>query len=204
MRFWRLDYVVRLGLLIGLTFSCCPSSALANDTLWGNWWAVLHREVPCKRGVGFFAGQTYDWSEMNFAMASWQALYDYETIWLHDAPEGLGIRLEGNLGMAGGTEFSGARFVASANFLAVYEFKPRGKAAVVPYIEGGAGLVYTDFQRSDQGFRVNFNPVAGVGLRKGSTFLTARLFHLSNAGLDHHNRGMNAIMLGIGIYLGSR
>ncbi len=34
--------------------------------------------------------------------------------------------------------------------------------------------------------------------------MTLRLFHLSNSGLDHHNRGVNALMLGAGMYLDPR
>ena len=45
--------------------------------------------------------------------------YDYEAIWPHEAPDALGIRFEGNLGAATGTEFSGARLMASGNVLAV-------------------------------------------------------------------------------------
>ncbi len=123
--------MMRLGLLPACLLVGNPSVVLAADTLWENWRAVLRREVPCERALGFYAGQAYDWSEMNFAMASWQALYDYESIWLHNAPEGLGIRLEGNLGLAGGTEFSGPRLMASANFLAVYELKSRQEQATI-------------------------------------------------------------------------
>jgi lipid A 3-O-deacylase len=198
----RLAIVTRLGLLTGCILFGNPSDSLANDTLWENWGAVLRGEVPCERAVGIYAGQTYDWSAMNFALLSYQVLYDHETIWRHRAPDGLGVRLEGNIGPAGGTEFSGTRLMASTNVLAVYELKPREKHTIVPYIEGGIGLIYTDFQRPGQGSRVNFNPVAGVGLRRGSMFLSLRLFHVSNGGLDQDNRGLNALVLGAGIYLG--
>jgi hypothetical protein len=138
---------------------------------------------------------------MQFFLASWQALYDYEAIWPHEAPDALGIRFEGNLGAATGTEFSGARLMASGNVLAVYDLAPFGTPKFAPYVEAGVGLIYTDFQRKGQGLRMNFNPVAGIGIRMGSRFLTLRLHHLSNGGLDDDNRGINSVILGFGIYL---
>ena len=200
----HLAIMLRLGLLTACVVISNPSDSLAKGTLWENWGAVLRGEVPCEPAVGIYAGQSYDWSEMNFGLVSYQVLYDHETIWLHQAPDGLGVRLEGNIGPAGGTEFSGARLMASANVLAVYELTSREKQTIVPYIEGGIGVIYTDFQRSGQGSRVNFNPVAGVGLRRGPMFLSLRLFHVSNAGLNDDNRGFNGLVLGAGVYLGGR
>jgi lipid A 3-O-deacylase len=37
----------------------------------------------------------------------------------------------------------------------------------------------------------------------GSKFLVLRLHHVSNAGLDDENRGINSVLLGFGVYLGS-
>jgi hypothetical protein len=74
-------------------------------------------------------------------MVSLQQLYDYEAIWHHRAPDGLGIRMEADVGAATGTEFSGQRLISSGNFLAVYEFGSPKKSQIVPYIEGGAGLI---------------------------------------------------------------
>jgi hypothetical protein len=162
---------------------------------------VLRGQAPHEQALGFYAGTAHDWSDMQFFLASWQALYDYEAIWPHQAPDALGIRFEGNLGTAAGTEFSGARLVASGNLLAVYDLEAYGTPKFKPYVEAGIGLIYTDFQREDQGLRLNFNPVAGVGVRMGSSFLTLRLHHLSNGGLHKDNRGINSIVLGFGLYL---
>jgi hypothetical protein len=164
---------------------------------------ALRGEVPHETAVGLYAGKAYDWSEMYFFLASWQALFDYDALWPHPAPEGLKLRFEGNAGAAVGTEFPGERLVVSGNFLAVYQFGDPQTARLVPYVEGGVGGIYTDFQREGQGSRVNFNPVAGVGLRTKSAFLTLRLHHLSNGYLNHHNRGINSIVLGVGIYVGA-
>lgn len=165
------------------------------------WSAVFRGEAPHEKALGLYLGTAYDWSDMQFALASCQAFYRYKAVGPDNAPDVLGVRFEGNLGTAVGTEFSGARLVASGNFLAVYDLPAYGTPRLVPYVEGGVGLIYTDFQRQDQGLRVNFNPVAGVGVRMGSTFLTLRLHHVSNGGLHKKNRGLNSIVLGLGVYL---
>jgi len=190
-----------LVIVIGTIFIIGPAKGSERPGLWEKWSAVLTGKAPHEQALGLYLGTAYNWSDMQFVLASWQALYDYETIWPHDAPDALGIRFEGNLGTATGTEFSGARLVASGNFLAVYNLEPWGTSTFIPYVEAGVGLIYTDFQRDGQGLRLNFNPVAGVGLRKDSMFLTLRLHHLSNGGLDDENDGINSIVLGFGMYL---
>jgi hypothetical protein len=165
------------------------------------WAAVFRGEAPHEKALGLYLGTAYDWSDMQFALASGQALYRYKAVGPDNAPDALGVRFEGNLGTAVGTEFSGARLVASGNFLAVYDLPAYGTPKFIPYVEGGVGLIYTDFQRKRQGLRLNFNPVAGVGVRMGSTFLTLRLHHISNGGLHHENRGLNSVVLGFGKYL---
>ncbi len=182
------------------------SCARAQESLSDRWLDVLRGRAPHETALGLYAGRAYDWSDLYFFLGSWQTLYDYETIWGHRAPDGLGIRLEGNLGVATGTEFSGERLVASGNFLAVYEFgapQRRCASGFVPYVEAGVGLIYTDFQREGQAYRVNFNPVAGFGIRNRTTFVVLRLHHLSNGGLNDDNRGINSVVLGFGVYLGS-
>ncbi len=182
---------------------CIAAQAQQTSSLRENLWNALQGRTPHETAIGLYAGTAYDWSDMSFGMASVQVLYDHDAIWPHRAPDGLSIRLEASAGAATGTEFSGERFVTSGNFLAVYEFGSPKDTRVVPYVEAGAGLIYTDFQRQDQACRVNFNPVAGVGVRMGSAFLVLRLHHLSNGGLSEDNRGVNSVVLGLGIYLGS-
>ncbi|RMH43391.1 MAG: acyloxyacyl hydrolase, partial [Gammaproteobacteria bacterium] len=73
-----------------------------------------------------------------------------------------------------------------------------------PYIEGGIGLIYSDFQVAGQGLRFNFNPQLGIGLDRltGETgwFADLRLHHISNGNLHHDNRGINSLALVTGIY----
>ena len=195
--------VAWLASLAGAIVLFGSSWVRAEDALAERWFGVLQGKAPHETALGFYGGMAYDWSDMCFGLVSWQALYNYEAIWPHRAPEGLGIRFEASAGAATGTEFSGERLVASGNFLAVYEFDAPAKGKIVPYIEAGVGLIYTDFQREDQAFRLNFNPVAGFGLRMGRTFIVLRAHHLSNGDLDDDNRGINSVVLGFGMYLGS-
>ena len=178
-----------------------PAHAGTENSLGENLLNALGGRVPHETALGLYAGTAYDWSDMSFYLASWQALFDYDEIWPHRVPDGLGIRLETDAGVAAGSEFSGERLVASGNFLAVYEFGSPKSSRVVPYVEAGVGLIYTDFQREDQGCRLNFNPVAGFGIRMGSKFIVLRAHHLSNGGLDDDNRGINSVVLGFGFYL---
>ena len=192
---------VTIVLSIVLAVFIGPLQASERPGLWDKWCAVLTGQAPHEQALGLYLGTAYDWSDMQFLLASWQSLYDYETIWPHAAPDALGIRFEGNLGTATGTEFSGARLVGSGNVLAVYNLETWRTSKFVPYVEAGIGLIYTDFQRDGQGQRLNFNPVAGVGARMGSAFLTLRLHHVSNGGLDDDNHGINSVVLGFGMYL---
>jgi hypothetical protein len=184
--------------LLGITPGGAPPPA---ESLGQRWAQILRGEVAHASAWGLQGGMAYDWADLGFGQLTVSHLYDYEHVWLHDAPPGLGIRFEGTLGAAGGSEFSGARLMTSAGFLAVYEFQrpPAGEARF--YVEGGVGLIYTDFQREDQGLRVNFNPVAGLGWRWPRQFLTLRLHHISNGGLHPENRGINSVVLGWGRYL---
>ncbi len=190
-----------LTVLVGTALLSTCDRARAADSLGENLLNVLRGRTPHETALGLYAGMAYDWSDMYFSMASLQALYDYEAIWPHRAPDGLGIRLEANAGAATGSEFSGERFIASGNLLAVYEFGAPQSARFVPYVEAGVGLIYTDFRREDQRWRLNFNPVAGFGIRMGSSFIVLRLHHLSNGELDDENRGINSVVLGFGFYL---
>jgi len=96
--------------------------------------------------------------------------------------------------------------------LAHYRLNSLSWARLTPYLEGGLGLVYTDFQVKDpeppyesQGSRINFNPVIGIGLDFNRNpadryFAAVRLSHISNADLNSENRGVNSIIFQVGRY----
>ena len=75
-----------------------------------------------------------------------------------------------------------------------YVFEP--KCRFHPYLFGGAGILYGDFDRRETGHRLNFNPQFGAGFYyalndSASLILEYRHIHISNAGMDERNSGLN-------------
>lgn len=75
-----------------------------------------------------------------------------------------------------------------------------------PYVEGGVGGSYSNFQRRDLGSDLNFLLFAGVGVRwriSPSLALEAgyRYRHLSNANLGTSNPGLNTHQFLVGLVL---
>ena len=67
---------------------------------------------------------------------------------------------------------------------------------IAPYLEGGLGMIYTTQHTREQGTQYNFISQAGLGLQfflDKHFALTGgyRFRHLSNAGLDKQNRGID-------------
>ena len=65
-----------------------------------------------------------------------------------------------------------------------------------PYVFIGAGVVRANVNRRETRSRINFNPQGGLGSRfrltdKMSLILEYRHVHISNAGLDEDNAGLN-------------
>ena len=74
-------------------------------------------------------------------------------------------------------------------------------AKIIPYFQLGAGIVYNDAYKDDTqsaiGQAIEFTPQASLGLHyllsNNWTIDAEAIFHhISNAGLDHRNRGINA------------
>ena len=152
--------------------------------------------------TGNFATSYSPGNDIQFMQISAAALYDYDQVWPHRAPEPLRFKIEASAGLANIAGTSGNRAVASANMLALYFIDPLTTTRVRPYVEAGIGIIYTDYQINDQGLRVNFNPQLGIGseinLNGTPYFVAARLHHISNGGLDDDNRAINSLMLQIG------
>ena len=82
-----------------------------------------------------------------------------------------------------------------------YNIVPKG-SRFVPYVQIGVGIVYTDAYRDGTqnaiGNQIEFTPQASVGCqylinRKWSISAELIFHHISNAGIDHRNRGINAV-----------
>ncbi len=73
---------------------------------------------------------------------------------------------------------------------------------LIPFIEAGGGVLFTNHDIPANTNNVNFTPQGGFGihfLRPGKSgqnnraiTLTGKYLHISNAGLDHRNSGINA------------
>ena len=158
---------------------------------------------PEQTGGAIVVGSSYDpHPNFNFVQLSLMALYDYEQIMPHRAPDPLRFKVEGNLGLA---DDSGKRLLTSINILALYYLRTLEKGCLRPYVEAGVGIVYSDFQVDGQGLRINFNPQAGIGTEwqasEGQCWYGAlRAYHISNGSLHRDNRGINALTLQLGLY----
>jgi hypothetical protein len=93
-------------------------------------------------------------------------------------------------------------FGAAVNpFGLVWDFDTRGR--VVPYIELGGGVLFTNTQVPVGTSRINFTTAGAVGLhfltRRAAWTADLRFMHISNAGLTNANPGINTLQLRLGI-----
>jgi len=189
------DFVIKLavGIILFILIISWQRKAWANGD--------RQDEVPSRYGMAAVLGKTYDpTNDIDFLLVSGCALYDYDRVWPHRAPEPLRFKVEYSLGA---TLRPHNRIMASVGMLALYYLDNFSGHVLRPYVEAGIGIIYTDFQVEGQGLRVNFNPQAGIGIEfpktsKLSFFTSLRLHHLSNGDLYRDNRGINSIVLVLG------
>lgn len=110
----------------------------------------------------------------------------------------LQLRLEGMLG--GYWDFESAMEVALVPALRALV----RAGAFSPYIEGGVGGSYTNFEKHDLGSDVNFLLFLGLGVRwqmspNFAMELGYRYRHLSNAYLGDSNQGLNTHQIQVGL-----
>lgn len=165
---------------------------------------------PSRYGMAGVWGKTFDpVTDIHFFQVAGTAFWDYDPIWRDWAPESMKFKIEGSAGAAYAPK---TRVMASLSMVAHYELDFLAGDRLTPYLEGGLGVAYTDFQVKDpeppyenQGSRINFNPIIGIGLdfkrNKAERYFAAfRLSHISNADLDSENRGVNSILFLVGRY----
>lgn len=159
---------------------------------------------PRRWGLNVQYGSTYNSSEdLEFVNVSLISLFNYSDVWRNTAPLALWFGLEATLGATVSPESSG---MASAGFFAQYYLDALSGEALHSYIKGGVGLIFTDFQLEGQGLRINFNPQMGIGVDIGPrdkepVFLELRVHHVSNGEFHQDNRGINSLVLVLGVYL---
>jgi lipid A 3-O-deacylase len=158
-------------------------------------------EVKDRYGLAMALGKSYDpTNHIDFYLLSGVALYDYEKIWRHRAPEPLRFKVEYSIGTAREKK---SYLMTSMNMFALYYLDLSGYDDFTPYVEAGIGVIYTGFQVKGQGLKVNFNPQMGIGAEfktesRDIYFLSLRLHHLSNAHMADENRGVNSVVLMFG------
>ncbi|OHB33728.1 MAG: hypothetical protein A2X84_02895 [Desulfuromonadaceae bacterium GWC2_58_13] len=157
--------------------------------------------IPTRFSLAASFGKTYSPNnDIDFVLATGAALFDYDRVWPHRAPESLRFKVEGSIGM---TTAPRHRALVSVNMLALYFVDGLETHLLRPYVEAGIGLIYTDFQVDGQGLRLNFNPQAGLGMEIKSEdgppwYAAIRLHHISNGELHDDNDGINAAVLQVG------
>ena len=150
--------------------------------------------------AGNFGNSYSPGNEILFIQLAAAALFDYDQVWPHEAPEPLRFKVEGSAGIATTPH---SRALLSINMLALYFIDTLTTATFRPYIEAGIGVIYNDYQVDGQGLRINFNPQLGIGTEILNTdaapwFIACRLHHISNGGLDDDNLAINSLMLQVG------
>jgi len=82
-----------------------------------------------------------------------------------------------------------------------WNFATRGR--IVPYLELTGGVLYTNHDVPDGSNNINFTPSAAFGTHilreKYNWSVEVRYLHISNAGLDIHNSGVNTVQVRLGI-----
>jgi hypothetical protein len=86
-------------------------------------------------------------------------------------------------------------------FALIWDFDTHGR--VVPYIDLGGGILFTNSQVPPGTSRINFTTAGAVGVHflAGKMNWTAdvRFMHISNAGLQALNPGINTLQLRLGV-----
>lgn len=177
-----------------LALVLCPETSAARDK--------DVEEVPTRIGFALSYGNSFHPdNKIGFIMANYMAMFDYDKIWPHSAPDNLRFKLELSFGS---TTTPDHWAMASASMMALYYLDFLESAAVRPYIEAGIGIIYTGFRVEGQGSHLNFNPKAGFGLEfplgQESLFTSLRWDHLSNAGLSSDNTSVDSVILMFGVY----
>jgi len=183
------------GILFVMFFTAGPHIVSAEEN--------SREYAQTKYGISLTGGNTYNLTDtISYYMVSGIVLFDYDKVWKHKAPEQLRFKVEGSIGAARDKK---TRLVSSMNIFAHYYLDFLVSQNIRPFVEGGVGIIYTDFQVRGQGLRINFNPQFGLGAEfnagmDNTFFFSVRIHHISNGGLDHENRGINSVMGVLGYY----
>ena len=168
----------------------------------GDLWAQTDSNPGGKNryGLSSIIGSTYSpQNDITFVLLNGFVLFDHTKLWAR-MPEWLRLKAEGNLGS---TLTPYRRLTGSANLMVLFYLADSSAKTFRPYVEGGIGAIYTDFQVKGEGSRINFDPFFSVGTEfktaSGAGYLIAfRIQHLSNGSLNHENVGVDSLSLVLG------
>ena len=86
-------------------------------------------------------------------------------------------------------------------FALIWDFDTHGR--IVPYLDLGGGVLFTNTQVPAGTSKINFTTAGGVGLHFLTSKVTwsadVRFMHISNAGLETPNPGINTVQLRLGL-----
>lgn len=107
---------------------------------------------------------------------------------------------QGNVDIVGETEFFASfepRTGSSAGVAVLLRYNFQFDKRIVPFIDAGVGVGYLDFDLRDQSDGLIFYPQAGFGVHyflsdRLAMNVSYRLHHMSNAGSEQPNNGINA------------
>ena len=186
----RLHLIVLLFLCVWAAFAV---EAVADDAH-----ADAAQYTDTRYSLSVSAGRTYyPDGKVGVGVVTFSTIFDYDRVWPHRAPEGLRFKVEASAGA--GLEPS-AKFIGSADMLAVLYLGKEGGQGITPYVEAGIGAIFTDFKRPAQGTRFNFHPVLGAGLEFDGYLVAVRIEHLSNAWTNQHNKSLDYLVLQAGFF----
>ena len=149
-------------------------------------------------GLSAAIGNTYNpVNDIGFLLLNGFFLFDRERLCGYRIPECLRLKVEGNLGS---TITPYKKLMASTNLLVLIYFTESSLKTFRPYVEGGIGAIYTDFQVEGEGLRFNFEPLFGIGTEiktaSGAVYLiSSRIQHFSNGSLNRNNVGVDSLCL---------
>ncbi|HIJ36683.1 MAG TPA: acyloxyacyl hydrolase, partial [Deltaproteobacteria bacterium] len=93
------------------------------------------KDVATRFGFALSYGNSFHPdNDIGFLMANYVALFDYDKIWKHSAPEALRFKLEVSLGS---TTTPKQWFMASTGMMALYYLDPLSTSWFRPYVEAG-------------------------------------------------------------------
>jgi len=156
----------------------------------------LATSVHAVDSVSLEAGSNFKNPDTNMWRVGVQ--WDWGKKWFEDSPVTIGGYWDVSAGSWHTDDADGSHDIGDFSFTPVFRFQKSGATDFIPYAEFAIGFHYltdTDItQRRRFSTHFQFGDHVGAGLRfgdKGAYDLEYRLQHLSNAGIDHPNPGIN-------------